>query len=115
MKLVSFPHASSLQQDHPRAEQVLKKRERQQVLTYWSMVGPLLLGLTVFTFLPILWSIILSFADARSTVTPTSFVGLSNYISLLSDDTFRKTLLTGILFALFIIPTTFCIALALAL
>ena len=115
MKLVSFPHSPSLQQDHSSAEQVLKKRERRQVLAYWSMVGPLLLGLTVFTFLPILWSIILSFADARSTVTPTSFVGLSNYINLLADDTFRKTLLTGILFALFIIPTTFCISLALAL
>lgn len=84
-------------------------------LWFWVFVGPFVLGLGVFVYIPILWSVYLSFFDARNTVTPTVFVGLRNYSDMLSDPAFLSSLGTFILFALFIVPTTFAGALGLAL
>jgi multiple sugar transport system permease protein len=77
-------------------------------------VGPFLVGLAVFGYLPILWSVYLSFFDAHNTVTPTKFVGLDNYLDLLSDPAFRHSMITFVVFALFIVPATFAVSLALA-
>ncbi len=84
-------------------------------LWFWVFVGPFVLGLGIFVYIPILWSVYLSFFDARNTVTPTTFVGFSNFTDMLSDPAFLSSLGTFILFALFIVPTTFAGALGLAL
>jgi multiple sugar transport system permease protein len=78
-------------------------------------VGPFFVGLLVFVYIPILWSIWLSFYDARNTVTPTRFVGLANYADMLADPAFRSSMLTFVVFAAFIVPTTFALSLGLAL
>jgi len=95
------------------------KRVRQHsletTLIFWSFVGPLILGLTVFFYIPILWSFVLSFSTARATVTPGGFVGLDNYRHMLGDPEFIKSLVTFTIFAAFIVPTTFACALGLAL
>jgi len=82
---------------------------------FWVFVGPFFLGLLVFVYVPILWSIWLSFFTARNTVTPTEFVGLGNYADMLSDPAFRSSMLTFVVFAAFIVPTTFALSLGLAL
>jgi multiple sugar transport system permease protein len=82
---------------------------------FWLFVGPFLLGLAVFAYLPIGWSAYLSFFDARNTVTPTEFVGLDNYGHMLTDGPFLSSLGTFSVFALFIVPLTFVLSLALAL
>lgn len=79
------------------------------------MVGPLVLGLLIFIYIPIIWGLILSFSQADATVIPTAFVGFDNYRSMLSDTDFQRALITFTLFALFIVPTTFVCALGLAL
>ena len=84
-------------------------------LWFWVFVGPFVLGLVVFVYVPILWSIWLSFFDARNTVTPTNFVGLGNYVDMLKDPAFRSSLLTFVVFGLFIVPATFVCSLGLAL
>jgi multiple sugar transport system permease protein len=84
-------------------------------LWFWVFVGPFVLGLLVFVYLPIAWSLLLSFFDARNTVTPTTFVGLGNYADMLSDAAFRSSLLTFVVFAAFIVPTTFALSLGVAL
>jgi multiple sugar transport system permease protein len=84
-------------------------------LWFWAFVGPFLLGLTIFVYIPMLWSLWLSFYSAHNTVTPTKFVGLSNYLDMLKDQAFRDSLLTFIVFAAFIVPTTFALSLGLAL
>ncbi|MEV6285925.1 sugar ABC transporter permease [Kribbella sp. NPDC051770] len=84
-------------------------------LWFAVFVGPFVLGLLVFVYIPIVWSVVLSFFDARNTVTPTEFVGLGNYLDMLRDAAFRSSLLTFLLFALFIVPTTFVFSLGLAL
>ncbi len=82
---------------------------------FWVFVGPFVLGLVVFVYVPILWSIWLSLYDARNTVTPTQFVGLGNYADLLADPAFRSSMLTFVVFAAFIVPATFLLSLGLAL
>lgn len=84
-------------------------------LWFGIFVGPFLLGLLIFVYVPILWSVFLSFFDARNTVTPTDFVGVGNYVDMLSDPAFRSSLATFVVFAAFIVPTTFVCSLGLAL
>jgi multiple sugar transport system permease protein len=84
-------------------------------LWFWVFVGPFFLGLLVFVYIPILWSIWLSFYNARNTVTPTDFVAFANYVDMLADPAFRSSMLTFVVFAAFIVPTTFAFSLGLAL
>ncbi|MEU7480081.1 sugar ABC transporter permease [Lentzea sp. NPDC042327] len=82
---------------------------------FWLFVGPFAAGLLVFVYVPIGWSVLLSFFEARNTVTPTEFVGLRNYADMLTDQPFLASLGTFSVFAAFIVPLTFVLALALAL
>jgi multiple sugar transport system permease protein len=75
----------------------------------------LFIGLLIFFFIPIIWSVVLSFSDARSTLSPQGFVGFANYQAMLTDPNFVQSLETFLIFALFIVPLTFICALALAL
>ncbi|KOV79597.1 carbohydrate ABC transporter permease [Nocardia sp. NRRL S-836] len=82
---------------------------------FWLFVGPFAAGLLVFVYVPIGWSLLLSFFEARNTVTPAEFVGLRNYADMLTDQPFLASLGTFSVFAAFIVPLTFVLALALAL
>ncbi|MFD8566293.1 carbohydrate ABC transporter permease [Streptomyces sp. NPDC059639] len=90
-------------------------RQRNRTLWFWVFVGPFVLGLVVFTYVPLAWSVWLSFFDAHNTVTPDTFVGLDNYTALLKDDAFTSSLWTFCVFTLFIVPATYAASLALAL
>jgi multiple sugar transport system permease protein len=86
-------------------------------LAFWYFVGPFLLGLIIFTYIPVGWSAYLSLFDARNTVTPASedFVGFDNYVTMLSNPDFRRSLITFSVFAAIIVPITFASSLGLAL
>jgi multiple sugar transport system permease protein len=88
---------------------------QHRYLWFWVFTGPFVVGLLVFSYLPIGWSLALSFFDARNTVTPTDFVGFANYASVLSDAAFTDSLGTFAVFALFIVPATYALSLVLAL
>lgn len=87
----------------------------RRALWFWLFVGPFFVGLLIFNYIPIGWSLVLSFAEARNTVTPTAWVGFQNYVDLLQDAAFRDSLLTFAIFALFIVPTTYVLSLGLAI
>ena len=95
----------------PRAGTTLARSNRRW---FWVFVAPFLAGLLAFVYVPMLWSLALSFFNARNTVTPTQFVGLGNYTYLLSDRLFLQSLGTFVVFALFIVPVTFACSLGLA-
>ncbi|MDX3379850.1 sugar ABC transporter permease [Streptomyces niveiscabiei] len=82
---------------------------------FWLFTGPFLIGLIVFVFVPIGWSVWLSFFEARFTVTPSEFVGFDNYKQILTDVDFRNSLVTFTVFAAFIVPLTWAVSLGLAL
>lgn len=84
-------------------------------VAFWGLVGPLALGLLIFVYIPILWGLLLSFSQAQATVFPTSFVWFDNYRTMLLDPEFQQSLKTFVVFALFIVPVTFVLALGLAL
>ncbi|WP_330340089.1 carbohydrate ABC transporter permease [Streptomyces sp. NBC_00557] len=88
---------------------------RRRTLWFWAFVGPFVLGLALFTYVPLLWSVGLSFFDAHNTVTPTHFVGLDNYTAMLRDDAFVDSLKTFLVFTAFIVPVTYVFSLSLAL
>ena len=62
---------------------------------FWLFVGPFVLGLLIFVYAPILWSVILSFNRAQNTVTPGHWVGLQNYVDLLRPGPFLSSLATS--------------------
>jgi multiple sugar transport system permease protein len=82
---------------------------------FWLFVGPFLLGLVIFVYIPIIWSIVLSFSRAQNTVKPGDWVGLQNYLDLLQPGPFLDSLITFTIFAAFIVPLTFALSLGLAL
>jgi multiple sugar transport system permease protein len=100
----------SLEPAQQTVKPTVSRNRLRTTLAFWGFVGPLLLGLLFFFFIPILWSVVLSFSNARSTLTPQSFAGLSNYQHMLSDPDFLHALGTFIIFAIFIVPLTFILA-----
>ena len=71
----------------------------------------------IFIYIPILWSFLLSFFEARNTVTldPQKYVGFANYAYLLNDKAFTSSMMTFVIFAIFIVPVTYACSLGLAL
>ncbi|NBM20015.1 carbohydrate ABC transporter permease [Streptomyces sp. GC420] len=88
---------------------------RGRTLSFWLFTGPFLAGLVIFVYVPIGWSAWLSFFEARSTVTPTEFVGLDNYREMLAAGDFVESLGTFTVFAAIVVPVTWAFSLALAL
>ena len=104
----------------PAKAKVPKDRPRRGLranatLNFWLFTGPFLIGLVIFVFVPIGWSVYLSFFEARFTVTPSTFVGFDNYAEMLSNPDFTGSLGTFTVFAAFIVPTTWALSLGLAL
>jgi multiple sugar transport system permease protein len=113
--ITTSAEALASREEKQRSNQRIKQRSFKNTLIFWSFLAPLVLGLFVFFYLPIIWSILLSLFYARATLTPTQFVGLDNYRSMLADSEFIKALVTFTIFAIFIVPTTFVASLGLAL
>lgn len=90
-------------------------RDRSATIAFWAFVSPLLLGLLVFTFLPIVWGLLLSFSAGRYTIHLGNWVGFANYASILHDHQFRRSLVTIVIFAIFIVPLTYAVSLGLAM
>ncbi|MFI5733216.1 carbohydrate ABC transporter permease [Kribbella sp. NPDC051587] len=112
---------TEVRRTEPAAAGKRRERGRRQkgiagtTLSFWLFVGPFVIGLLIFSYLPIIWSLVLSFFEAYNTVTPSTFVGLQNYIDMLTDHNFLSSLGTFTIFAVFIVPLTFVMSLALAL
>ncbi|MGW0820225.1 carbohydrate ABC transporter permease [Streptomyces sp. NPDC002845] len=107
---VTSPAPAEAPQARPR-----RRLRGNPTANFWLFTGPFLIGLAVFVYIPIGWSLWLSFFDARFTVTPSEFIGFDNYRFMLSDEGFTDSLVTFTVFAAFIVPTTWALSLGLAL
>ncbi|MBX9363241.1 carbohydrate ABC transporter permease [Streptomyces massasporeus] len=107
---VARPAPAKVAQPRPR-----RGLRASSTFNFWLFTGPFLIGLVIFVFVPIGWSIWLSFFEARFTVTPSEFVGFDNYRQILTDTNFRNSLVTFTVFAAFIVPATWALSLGLAL
>ncbi len=83
-------------------------------LTDYIMLAPFLVLFFVFTVLPILVSIVLSFFNFDMVSMP-SFIGLDNFARMfLSDDVFFTTVKNTLVFSVIAGPIGFCLAFMLA-
>ena len=92
-----------------------QRSSTQAQLSFWVFVGPILIGLTIFTFIPIVWGFLISVSDARNSVTIGNWVGFDNYRYMIGNSEFRRSLVTILIFTAFIVPLTTLFALALAM
>ena len=97
-----------------RRQALARRGGRKETLTFWLMVAPLVLGLLVFTFTPIVWGFLVSLFESRGTINLRTFVGLENYRYILADQAYLRSLSFISQFTLFIVPTTYGLSLLLA-
>lgn len=91
-----------------------RKAKWKKNLVAYSFILPNFLGFAIFTMIPVIFSIVLSFMkwDAAS---PMQFVGLKNFSHLFTDETFRISLLNTIYYTVGVVPLTMLLSLVLAL
>ena len=78
------------------------------------MIAPFAAGLLVLVAAPAVATIALSFAE-YDLIRPATWVGLDNYVELVSDDIFRRALVNTLVFAGIATPLRILVALGLAL
>lgn len=81
----------------------------------WLLVLPAAALLTLFTFLPIVASILQSFYSKERPRRPSQFVGFDNYEAMIADPVFWKALTNNFVYVLGTVPTSIAIAVAMAL
>jgi multiple sugar transport system permease protein len=96
-------------------KRIVSKNDRSANLAFWGFMAPALVGLTVFTLVPIIWGFLLSLSHAQNTIHVGHFIGLRNYTDLLTDPEFLRSLVTILVFAAFVVPLTFAVSLGLAI
>lgn len=91
---------------------------RKESRLAWLFSTPAIILLIVFLIIPFVWAIWMSFTNMRlipNLNVPTKFIGLENYIRLLSDDVFHKGLLNNFYFVVVVVPIQTSFALGLAM
>ena len=88
-------------------------RRRKNLVKGLLFISPWLIGLLVFTIYPIGASLYYSFTQ-YDVVRPPIFIGIENYVDMLHDDVFVKSLYNTLYFAFLGIPGQLAIAFALA-
>lgn len=97
----------------PSALQVKRQRKWSQVVPY-LFIAPWIIGFVVFTIGPLLFSFVISFYD-WPIVGEVQFVGLSNYITMFTDDPlFWHSLWITVKYAMVFVPLNIILALLLA-
>ncbi|MFG2915102.1 carbohydrate ABC transporter permease [Kitasatospora sp. NPDC048298] len=92
-----------------------RRADRRAWGAFALLTAPMLIGLGVFKYVAIGWSLLLSLSDAHGTIALGHWVGLDNYRQLLGDPAFRSSLVQILLFTAVIVPITFGVSLGLAL
>lgn len=92
----------------------MTKREKNEAMWGWLFVFPTMLGLIVLNFYPILYTIYQSFFKTGDFGRGNIFVGLNNYINVLSGSEFWGSLVNTFKYAIIEVPFSIAIALVLA-
>lgn len=96
-----------------------KKAKKQSLLntgTGLAFIMPSLIGFLVFTFVPVVISLVLSFCDWNfmQGFDGIKFTGLTNYIKLFKDDWFLASYKNNILFTVVTVPVLIALGLVIA-
>jgi multiple sugar transport system permease protein len=90
---------------------------RKDYYTAWAFASPALTLLLIFLIIPFFIAIYFSLTNERLVPgpLPTKFIGLSNYIQMLGDDSLHRALLNNSLFGMIMVPVQTGLALFLAI
>lgn len=89
--------------------------QRQQQIWGWVFIAPWIIGFMVFTFLPIVASLIFSFTNFRLTrPDEIAFVGFANWARLLTDPILHTSIEVTMKFAVIALPLSIILPVALA-
>ena len=86
----------------------------RQNITGYSFVLPNFIGFFIFTFIPVMFSLALSFSNWDG-FTEIQFVGLDNFVEIFSDKVFRESIWKTIYFSFFTVIFSMGASLGLAL
>lgn len=91
----------------------LRKKEARIA---WLFIMPYLIGFTLFHFLPVLLSAVLSLTDMRyiSMIDKTHFIGLGNYYEMSRDPEFWNAFCNSIVYSICFVPFVMAAGLLLA-
>lgn len=81
----------------------------------WCLVAPTVGGLLVFTVVPALYSLYLSFQNVDPFSFQAFYIGIDNYRDLFQSPEYWASVRASLLFALYTVPTSVVFSLALAL
>jgi len=102
-----------LQIDYKRLKDMKKSADLRDNLTGYTFLLPNITGFLIFTFLPVLASLVLAFCQ-WDIITKIKFVGVSNFVRLIQDKLFWKYFYNTVYFMLGI-PIGMAVSLSLAL
>lgn len=90
------------------------KFSRRNNLIAYTFILPNFLGFAIFTLVPMIFSLILSFTKWKGTGSM-EFVGFANFTRLFRDEAFMRALYNTIVYTLFTVPLTLAASLGLAM
>lgn len=90
-----------------------KRKIRDNVVGY-SFILPNLIGYSIFVFLPVCFSFILSVMKWDGSQAPMEFVGLQNFVEIFGDELFRGAFMHTVSYALMTVVPTLVMSLLLA-
>ncbi|MCP2329117.1 multiple sugar transport system permease protein [Hamadaea flava] len=90
-----------------------RRRRHGDTKVAYLMLTPLVVLLAIFVIWPLLHAVYISFFT-WSFYAPSEFVGLDNYVNVLTDQAFLSSVLRGLGFAAMVVPAQLLIAFAFA-
>lgn len=91
-----------------------QKRVIRSNLTGYAFILPNLIGYSIFVFLPVCFSFVLSVMKWDGSKAPMEFVGIDNFVQIFADDIFKKAFFNTIEYAAMTVLPTLVLALLLA-
>ena len=90
----------------------LKPSTRDNIVGYGFLL-PNLIGCMLFTFLPVLFSLLISFTnwDYTKGLGNWNFVGIQNYLDIWKDEWFTSSLINTLVYTIAVVPITIFLAL----
>lgn len=92
----------------------LSRKWWQNTLTGYTFICPFCIGFVCFTVIPILASLYYSFCD-YDVLSPAKFVGIKNYLALLTDEQFWVSLKATLMYVVFSVPLKLAFSLMIAM
>ena len=91
----------------------VKKGRLEQQKSGYLMILPSYLIYTLFTLIPIIWTIVMSFTNYN--LNTAEFVGLKNYQKMLTDTLFHSSVLHTLQYSILTVPIAMVLGLAMAM